>query len=406
MMVILLVSGSIPAHAESAGMSMDEAVSRALDQHPGLSAMRREVQATRADRQQASYQPNPTLDVSAGLKDTDTDSGYEVGVGLAFPVERKGKREARIAVAQGDVQIAELALEQFKRDVERQVRTKGYEYLITAADAEVAREIAERSRAMIDLLKKRPAAGPVILLELRVIEGSLVEFQKAAREFTAQRDMARAELNLLLGLDADDPLVIREALEAPKMRFDSKQIEALLEKSPAFQIRLAQREKSIHEITAATLAAKPDYSVGPYLAREDAGDAETVLGAVISVPLTWRNRNEGAIAAARSRSERADEELKADMLTARGELARLLRRYELSMEQLDAIPSALVESQHEAADLADRQYRLGAISVQLFLDMQREFLTVQQLRHNALLEAWRSTTELQWLAGDNAEDSL
>jgi cobalt-zinc-cadmium efflux system outer membrane protein len=133
--------------------------------------------------------PSPEASAGLGYKDTEVDSGLCRGhVELAFPVERRGTREARQGMAQSELRLAELSLAQLRRDLELKVRTLAYEYLTASADADIAREIAERSRAMIDLLKQRPAAGPVILLELRVIEGSLVEFQKSANEFEAQRD--------------------------------------------------------------------------------------------------------------------------------------------------------------------------------------------------------------------------
>jgi cobalt-zinc-cadmium efflux system outer membrane protein len=76
--------------------------------------------------------------------------------------------------------------------------------------------------------------------------------------------------------------------------------------------------------------------------------------------------------------------------------------YTAAINQVEAVPDSLVESLHDAADLADRQYRLGAIPVQLFLDMQREFLSVQLLRHNAQLESLKMAAELDWLAGSAA----
>jgi outer membrane protein, heavy metal efflux system len=252
---------------------------------------------------------------------------------------------------------------------------------------------------MIELLKKRPAAGPVILLELRVIEGSLVEFQKSARDFETQRDAARASLNVLLGRDDDDPLDLKDDLTPPANRYSITELSKQLEKSPSLIKRLAEIERTTHEAKAAILEAKPDLEIGPFLSREDAGERETTIGLALSVPLSWRNRNQGNIAAAKANQARAEAEFASEMLSARSEIARRLRLYESAVVQVESIPVSQVESLHDAADLADRQYRLGAIPVQLFLDMQREFLNVQLLRHNALLEAMNMAAELEWLAG-------
>lgn len=400
----VLASVAPAADAQSDTFTIADAVASIMARHPAFSALDTDVQAARALRQQAELRPNPEVSAGLGYKDTDTDTGYALDVELTFPIERDGKREARMGIAESNVRIAEAALKQLHRDIELQVRTLAYEYLTASADSEIAGEIAERSRAMIDLLKQRPAAGPVMLLELRVIEGSLVEFQKSARDFETQRDAARASLNVLLGRADDEPLVLHDDLVPPIDHYSMDELSARLEKSPTLLKRLAEIERATLESKAAILEAKPDLEIGPYLSREDAGEAETTIGLAFSVPLTWRNRNQGAIAAAKANQIKAEAELSTEALSARSELARRLRLYESAVAQVEAIPASQVESLHDAADLADRQYRLGAIPVQLFLDMQREFLNVQLLRHNALLESLKMAAELEWLAGsDNAE---
>jgi len=401
----VLTSAAHIAAAQPDSITIADAVALISARHPSFSAYDADVQASRAMLKQAEFRPNPELDAGLGYKDTDTDSGYAFDLGLAFPIERNGKREARIGIADSDVRISEAAIKQLRRDIELQVRTLSYDYLTASADAEIALEIAERSRAMIDLLKQRPAAGPIILLELRVIEGSLVEFQQSAREFQAKRDAARASLNVLLGRADDEPLVLNDDLTPPANRYAMSDLLKQMENSPMLMKRLAEIERATHESKAAVLEAKPDLEIGPYVSREDAGEAETTIGLAVSIPLTWRNRNQGGIAAAQARQAKAEAELAAETLSARSELAQRLRHYESAVAQVEAIPASQVASLHDAADLADRQYRLGAIPVQLFLDMQREFLNVQLLRHNALLESLIMAAELEWLAGSATVES-
>ncbi len=404
-MCAILAAGSAVAELRPESLTIAEAVTLASVQHPSISALEADIRAARALSRQAGVRPPSEASAALGYKDAETGTGYALEVALAFPLERSGKRAARLGVAQSDIRLAEVALDQQRRDIELQVRTLAYEYLTASADAEIAREIAERSRAMIDLLKQRPAAGPVILLELRVIEGSLVEFQKSARDYEAQRGAARASLNILLDRAEDAPLLLTDDLVPPANRYAAPALAARLEKQPALLKRLAEIERATHEAQAAILEGRPEVSVGPYLSREEAGEAETTVGLAVSMPLSWSSRNRGAIQAAQARRDKAEAELKAEALATRGELARRVRLYAAAVAQVEAVPVSLVESLHEAADLADRQYRLGAIPVQLFLDMQREFLSVQLLRHNAQLESLKRAAELDWLTGSAAEET-
>jgi len=392
--------------AQSDSLTISDAVELALERHPAVAVYRAETVAAQAMVQQADLRPHPDVSMGAGYKDTDTDSGYVLDVAMAFPVERTGKRETRLEIAESGIRIAEKDVQQFQRDIELQVRTLSYEYLTASADAAIAGDIAERSRAMIDLLNQRPAAGPVILLELRVIEGSLVEFQKSARDFEVQRDAARASLNILLGYDDNDPLVLIDELTPPSKQYSMATLTDGLEESPAVMKRLAEIERAVLVARAAALEAKPDWEIGPFLSREDADGEEMTIGLAVSVPLTRRNRQQGSIAAAKAQQARAEAELVVEKLNARNELARRLRLYDSAVAQVEAIPVSQIERLHAAADLADRQYRLGAIPVQLFLDIQREFLNVQLLRHNALLESLKLSAELEWLTGATSRKDM
>lgn len=383
-------------------LTIADATREVLSMHPAASALQAQIDAATALRKQAGYRPNPEASFGAGYKDADVDSGYEAEASLVFPIERKGKREARLGIAESDQQIAEAELAGLRRDISLQVRTLAYEYLTASVDAEIAGEIAERSRVMIELLRQRPAAGPAILLELKVIEASLVEFQKSAREFNAQRDIARRSLNLLLGRDPDTLLEITDTLSVPSVSYELSDLEKGLARNPAQIKRLAEVQRAIYEAETARMEAKPDMSVGPYVAYEELDGSETTLGVAFSIPLMWRNRNQGAIAAAEATIIAVEARAAADLNAAKLEAVRIHRMYEAAVEQANAIPPEQVEALHDAADLADRQYRLGAIPVQLFLEVQREFLSVQLLRHNALLEALKNEAVLQWLTGNIA----
>ncbi|MCO5045513.1 MAG: TolC family protein, partial [Kiritimatiellae bacterium] len=221
--------------------------------------------------------------------------------------------------------------------------------------------------------------------------------QKVARDREAERDIARAAINVLLGrepsaaLDLSDELVV-----SPKpWEFDS--LEAAVERNPNVLKRWAEVERATQAVALSTYEASPDLQVGPYYSREEAGDVESVVGVAVSVPLANRRARRGPLAERRAEAEAA---WKAERMTVLADVARLRRLYELAVQQANAMPAERVEALRDAAELADRQYRLGAIPVSLFLEMQREYLAVQQLRHEALLNALTREAELTWALGE------
>ena len=389
----------VRASADSS-LTIAAATAVVLSQHPLSAALKSEADAARALGRQARYKPNPEIEVGAGWKDAASDTGYEAEAALHIPVERLGRRDTRVGIARGEIERADANWARFRRDIELEVRKLGYALRVCGEDAEVAAEISARSRAMIELLKQRPVAGPAMLLELRVIEASLAEYEKSVLEFSAQRDVARRELNLLLGRAPDDALQIEDDLKLPAATFNLSELDAALDRNPRILASLAELRLAQFASRVARIEGKPDYRISPYFAREDAGEAETTVGVGFSMPLAWRNRNEGGIAAADARRQAAEAQVEAERLDARRELARLHRMYEAAVAQARALSSVEIERLRDAADLADRQYRLGAIPVQTFLDMQREFLSIQLLRHDALLNALVKEAELQWIAGN------
>lgn len=402
--VCFSVLGSLAAVAEE---TIDELVAAALAAQPELRALQAGGDAARAGLAQAELRPNPEFQSEFGLKQADaegsSESGYAFGVGLEQTFERRGKREARSAIASADIRIAEEAVARFAIELEARVRGLAHQYAIATADAQAADEVSRRSQALIEMLKQRPAAGPPVFLELRLVEASLIEFQSALRERTALRDDSRIALNTLLGRPPDNPIDIPGSIGPPTRPMKAEALAESLRDGPRIRTRQAEMARLAGERQAAVLEAKPDIAVGPFFAREDAGDSESVLGLTFSMDLPWRNRNQGSIAAAGARETQALAMLEAEERGLQSELARALAAYERAREELDWVSSQRVEQTHAAADLAERQYRLGAIGVQLFLDLQRESLNVQRLRYDALLRAWQRALEIYLLTGVKPE---
>ncbi|MCE9613920.1 MAG: TolC family protein [Lentisphaerae bacterium] len=402
--VCCAVLGSLAVAAEE---TIDDLVAAALAAQPEWRALQADGDAARAGLVQADLRPNPEFRSEFGLKRADADghaeSGYAFGVGLEQTFERRGKRAARSAIASADMAIADAARARFAIELEARVRGLAHQYAIATADAQAADEVSRRSQALIEMLRQRPAAGAPVFLELRLVEASLIEFQSALRERTALRDDSRLALNTLLGRPLDSPITIPRHIGPPTRPIKAEALAEGIPDGPRMRARQAELARIAGERQAAVLDAKPDVSAGPYFAREDAGDSESVLGLALSMELPWRNRNQGTVAAAGAREVRALAMMEAEERAIQSELARALAAYERAREALDWVSSQRVEQTHAAADLAERQYRLGAIGVQLFLDLQRESLNVQRLRYDALLRAWQSALDIYLLTGVKPE---
>lgn len=236
-----------------------------------------------------------------------------------------------------------------------------------------------------------------------MIEGSLVELHQSAKEFIQQREETRLEINALIGRPSSQPLIIQSKLLPPVHQLDVNQlILAGLGQNLQLKARIVELEKAVRQVSATKLEAAPDFSVGPFFSQDKAGDLEENFGGSLSMTLPLWNWNQGNVATAKARRDQADALLLDARRKVESEIARRCRSYELNRKQIDQIPNDIVGQLREAADLADRQYRTGAVTVQLFLDVQREFLNTQKILNESTVEAWNNWFDLVLLTGDNS----
>lgn len=405
-----LVAVALGARAEQPDPTIDELVARGLAANAELRSYGAEVSMAKGERTQAGLWKNPEFSGQYGGRSVTSDgdasgNGFTRGAMVTQTFEFPGKGSLRKAIADKDVELAELGLRQFRASLAGKIRSLAFQYVAASAEADTAEEIHERSENLVALLGKRATAGVPQLLERRIIEASLIDLQKSAKEFTRERDEAAIELNRLLGLPASQPVKIARVLDAPTARPDAdKWVLAGLSNNLQLRSRTAELEKAVRAVSAARLKAAPDFAVGPFFSQDKAGDDEQNYGVSLSMTLPLWNWNQGNVAAAKARRDQADALLADARGKVEAEILRRIRSYRRTEEQLDVTPARTVDDLREAADLADRQYRLGAVSVQLFLDAQRGFLSAQQTRQEALVAAWRDLLDLELLTGGTMEE--
>src|SRR2546423_10950744 len=102
------------------GMTADDAVAYALAHNGELQAARKEIDAAQALVKQAGLRPNPRLDVNGSRQINGKDNS--VMVQGALPLELGGRRSARIAVAERELEMRKLLVADRERVLAAEVR--------------------------------------------------------------------------------------------------------------------------------------------------------------------------------------------------------------------------------------------------------------------------------------------
>ena len=405
--VILVSGGVLFTMVAFAGLAaetntLSSLVEQALRNNPELKFYEAEIAAAKGNRKTAGTWQNPEFKADAGQMWMVGDQGPTYTLSVMQPFEWPGRLALRRAIANRDVELAQLGLERFRLALMSRVRTAGYAFFAAEQKSDAVRDVSERLRLLRDVLVQRDAAGVTSLLDTRVIEAMDISMQRKASEATVQKQDALFELNQLRGLSASEPVAVSE----PKLTFatiedpDGWQVRALTNNFEV-RMRLAEATQSGLRVSLARNERFPTWSFGPVYSDERMGENRRMLGASVSLPLPFWNRNAGNIGAAEAKQSQAQAALTIAQREIERKVADAVARYKTKLDEINKWRVDSMEHFRQAADLADQHYRQGAIPVANYVEMQKEYLEAEEAMIDARKEAFEAWEALQVLIGAN-----
>jgi cobalt-zinc-cadmium efflux system outer membrane protein len=375
-------------------------VDEALRKNPELQFYEAEIAAAKANRKTAGALANPEVNGELGQKRVASAEGVAWAVSVMQPFEWPGRLGLRKAIANRDIELAELGLERFRVALASRVRLTAYRVFGAQEKAKAAREVADRLQSLREVLVQRDPAGVTPLLETRVIEATDLTMQRKASESMLERQSALLELNHLRGVSPTEPLVVGGG-DIEFRPLDNVESLRAAAQTNNFELRTRVLEvaQSGLRISLAKNERFPTWSVGPAYSEERAGENERILGMAISVPLPLWNRNSGNIAAARAKQLQAETALLVAQREIDGKVAEAAGRYQAKFEEMGKWRADAIEHFRQAAELADRHYRLGAVPATTYIELQKQYLEAVEALLDTRKEALDAWQELQLLTG-------
>src|SRR5689334_16198232 len=173
---VVAVSSAWPAagvETSTNEISVESLVQEALAKNLELNFYRTEIAAAKGEQRTAGTWRNPELSSQVGPKRSQDAQTGLTGEGVAWSVsvmqtfEYPGRIGLRKAIANRQIQLAELGLEQFQATLMAKTRAAAFEVFEAQAKSDAAEEVAERFRALTEVLVQREPAGVTPLLETR-----------------------------------------------------------------------------------------------------------------------------------------------------------------------------------------------------------------------------------------------
>lgn len=369
------------------GLSIEALVAMAMDRAPMLKAAAARIEIAEGERRQASLRPNPFAGADRRQQFGGSDS--QTTFSLTMPLDLF-RRDARVAVASHTVQRAAALAELERVDRAALVRVRAADLLAAVRQLDVVRQVAVAARSRLDMLRARVDTGAGTPLDRDLAD---VEWQRTDAEalrWQGEVDAAMAALKAAVGWPIHEPLQLSSTLDeaiaglpavpaalvaaALDQRPDVRAAEAMAGRADAMQ-HLARRE------------ARLDLSVtGAYMWRTIGRDRmnEAMVGVMVDLP--WRNRQQGAIAAAAAEGRAARSEVAALRLDAEGDMAAALARDTAAFATVQRYRSGLVDLAAKNLEVVRARWSLGQGTLFDVIEEERRYLSLQVEYTTALRE--------------------
>ena len=388
------------------GLTLREALTRALRFSPRLDENSWRKKAAEAREIQAGLLPNPELEFEIEeFGGTELRSGVEAAVTslqVAQRIELGGKRGSRVRSAAAMSRLSGWDYQSARLDLLSETAVYFYEALAAQEKLAVSEEMVGLARRMHEAIGRRVDAGkvsPLELLKSRVfLTTATIGLERAARELNTTR---RKLASMWVG-EPDFGAVTGDLFQLRSLPPEAELLEAM-----EFNPDLARWDD---ELNAAEAAARLEESLrftdlrlnAGFMRFNEIGETAFRIGFSFDIPLF--DRNQGGALAARSQLKVKTYQRAAGEKTLGTELAAARNDYESHRTAAVSLRDVVLPAADEAYRAAREGYERGKFGYLEVLDAQRT-LTEVKFDYIETLRAYHTTLiNLERLTGRIGRD--
>ncbi len=396
------------------GMTADDLVRYALEHNGELQAARQMIAGARGRLRQAGLKPNPMIEASESQAVTGPDNNQMIGIEL--PLELYGRRKARVAVAEREVEMREAEVRDFERRLAAETRMKYADVIAAARNLKFTEDLLKLTRDSHRLVRARVELGKSAPLDQDLVWVELNRTDALRVSFGSKAEVAMLDLKKVIGLPPSEDLRLLGEFES--QRQPPPQSEALrraLESRPDLAALRAAESGAAAQAEQARVEGKVDASVFANYQRmnfgygvrgfNDAGALVPVTGifhyATVGVRLTLptRNKNQGLIEAAIAAEEAARKRREFAELVARNEVASAYARWERAQAAEAIYRDRVRQTAMNNLDVLRKAYALGRDNLLDYIAEQRRFIEVETGYTDLLREQLDALVEIERVTG-------
>jgi len=383
-------------------LSVAEVVARTLENHPALSAAGYESAALEHEVRQAGVRPNPELSLElenfGGSGEFSGTDRAEATLRLNQKLELGDKRSARRDMARSEQELGLREKELVRIEVASEAVARFIDLVAAQQREAIAHDQVALNKDLLSAVEERIAAGKSASIEKKRFSTRLAEARLKLRRVQREVSAARQVLALSWQGDRSDFIAAKDEFLRVAEIPERSSLLADLENSPAVQRAKGVRLRADQELRLARAEGVVDPTLSLGVKRdEDADDHALVVE--ISVPLPLFDRNRGAIAAARSRLDKAREQKSAARLDLQRQVVRGWSELDSAYDEVVSLRDEVIPAAEETFEGIRYGYQAGKFGLLDVLDAEQSLFAAKSLQVDALSAYHRAVLELERLLG-------
>jgi outer membrane protein, heavy metal efflux system len=411
---LAIVSNTIGIQAQSrqqaseipSALTLEKAMSLAMDRNPALAAVKNGIQAAEGDRIAAGKRLNPTFSLQFEDLPISTHPGpFFDGQGITsrvdYEIERGGRRSLRTEAATQVIRSQKFTYEDLVRLMRLQIEHAYYLTILAKSNLEAAQSTLDQVEHTLSLNRIRYKEGDISALDLNRMELEKLKFQDDV--FQSDLALRNAKSSLLALLNAPNLSMEVDLIGTLAIDYQNPEwgmppqvplnalVDMAIKQRPDMAAVIEEQKRAITETKLQRANRSANITIGGGYKRNLA-DNTLVFG--VTLPLKIFNRNEGEIMRADAEHLRAENLAAAVRKNVQLDVQQAHNAVEINRQRAGYIRTQQLQRAEETSRIILQSYNLGEATLMDYLDAQRTYRDTVHLYNQALFDERISLYEL------------
>src|SRR5262249_49596540 len=328
------------------------------------------------------------------------------------PLELGGRRRARVAAAEREVEMKEAEVRDFERRLAAEVRMKYANAIAAARNLKFTEELLDLTRNSHQLIRARVELGKSAPLEQNLIWVELNKTDAMRIGFESKAEVAMLELKKVVGMLPGEALRLHGEFDLERQPLpQSEALRRAIESRPDLAALRAAESLAAAQAEQARIEGKVDASIFANYERmnfgynirgfNDAGALAPVTGGFhyptfgVRLTLPVRNKKQGLIEATTAAKEAARKRREFAELVVRNEVAAAYARLERAQAASAIYRDRVIDASTRNLDVLRQAYTLGQKNLLDYIAEQRRFIEVETSYTDLLREHLDALVEIE-----------